>query len=463
MSAELGSTIELNEAQALVLDWIKGGCPEGVFPEDSYSHRVSARALHARGLIRVSGHGRAWKAEITERGRAWPEATHEDAEVRARLQKIAQADRGREASDDQPAASRQPRSLPSRPRAPKAPSRAEERQKLVDELTRKVIAAGGHLTIPAIDWRHDEIQWMERAAVRSPERPRGQVLSIRRSGYGEKAKAELSFALHFRDLVEETPVKVPERVARYHPAARELLDDKRQQRFTKSQLGRAARILHAIATEGERRGLKALSRAEAIKKHRAGNRDWRGRADLCFETEHGDYGFEIWESDGKLNMRQGDPPSSYGSPVFGDRKIVRLEDRITEAFVRFEIRQLEWADRKERWRIEKKQRKLAWKAAMADAETAYAASARWKYFLSLVEEAEALERYERFLELARRSAEELPTEQRFIAAGFLSEIEEHIRERNPATSPERLVPKIKKPGPDDLKPFLRGWSPYGPD
>ncbi len=51
------STIILNPAQIAVLEWIKNGCPAGAYPEDNYSHRISARALQSRGLVQVSGHG----------------------------------------------------------------------------------------------------------------------------------------------------------------------------------------------------------------------------------------------------------------------------------------------------------------------------------------------------------------------------------------------------------------------
>lgn len=82
-----GSTIQLNKKQRAVLAWIVDGCPSGVYPEDEFSHRVTARALKNRGLIELSGHGKSWKATATERGRRWPEATEEDVRERARLER----------------------------------------------------------------------------------------------------------------------------------------------------------------------------------------------------------------------------------------------------------------------------------------------------------------------------------------------------------------------------------------
>jgi excisionase family DNA binding protein len=78
------SLVGLNEKQRQVLAWVVGGCPPGVYPDDDFSHRVSARALKNRGLIELRGHGASWRATPTERGRCWPNATDEDRLERER-------------------------------------------------------------------------------------------------------------------------------------------------------------------------------------------------------------------------------------------------------------------------------------------------------------------------------------------------------------------------------------------
>jgi hypothetical protein len=69
----------LSESQAAVLSWIVQGCPDEVYPEGSFAHRISARALASRGLVEVRGHGQSWHAVPTERGRVWPGLTASDA------------------------------------------------------------------------------------------------------------------------------------------------------------------------------------------------------------------------------------------------------------------------------------------------------------------------------------------------------------------------------------------------
>lgn len=59
---------KLNDAQLTVLRWIAEGSPANVM--EGYSHRLSAAALRSRDLVRISGRGRTWLAQITPAGRA---------------------------------------------------------------------------------------------------------------------------------------------------------------------------------------------------------------------------------------------------------------------------------------------------------------------------------------------------------------------------------------------------------
>lgn len=110
------SRIELTAGQQAILSWIVQGCPPGIYPDDAFSHRVSARALKNRGLIDITGHGKSWRATATERGRRWPEATEEDHRERERRERPAQHD---PAKADAGALARAMRRMPRSGRAPK--------------------------------------------------------------------------------------------------------------------------------------------------------------------------------------------------------------------------------------------------------------------------------------------------------------------------------------------------------
>ncbi|GAA2841707.1 excisionase family DNA binding protein [Leucobacter komagatae] len=79
---EARSTIVLNAAQIAVLKWIKAGSPDGVYLDGDFGHRISARTLQSRGLVQISGHGAQWRAQLTDRGKAWPAAVPADIEAR---------------------------------------------------------------------------------------------------------------------------------------------------------------------------------------------------------------------------------------------------------------------------------------------------------------------------------------------------------------------------------------------
>lgn len=57
----------LNDRQVQVLQWIAEGTPKRDWPDST--HRTTAKALQARGLVKVRGHGSAWTATVTERGK----------------------------------------------------------------------------------------------------------------------------------------------------------------------------------------------------------------------------------------------------------------------------------------------------------------------------------------------------------------------------------------------------------
>ncbi|CDQ45692.1 hypothetical protein [Mycolicibacterium neoaurum] len=63
----------VNDRQLEVLQWIADGCPAGKWPEGNFSHKTSASALKARGLVTIKGHARTWSAAVTEAGKHYIE------------------------------------------------------------------------------------------------------------------------------------------------------------------------------------------------------------------------------------------------------------------------------------------------------------------------------------------------------------------------------------------------------
>jgi hypothetical protein len=199
------STLALNEKQRSVLRWIADGCSDGVM--EGYLHRVSAAALRSRGLVRISGRGPTWRAELTDLGQrcvaelADPESEPGGATGAAisGVLTLTRAQGSRVARD-------------TAMRAIAAPLRTEQ-------LVTDVIAAGGTLLLPD-ETAHGGVNWRQRAyaAQRHGKVPAGKHLSVSWTSAG--------FEISLRDgetgneLGADT-VPVPARIRNYHPAVQQ--------------------------------------------------------------------------------------------------------------------------------------------------------------------------------------------------------------------------------------------------
>lgn len=203
----------LTEQQVDLLRWVADGCPDGEMEGDSY--RVSVAALRRRGLVTTSGGGPTWSAAITAGGREY-------------LEKV----NGPE---------------PPVPRQGNVPVT----QRLVDE----VIAAGGSMRVPR-RWYGDPayIDYENRAALaeRYGKVPDGKRLEV--VGIEDELEVRLVDTPGKSGRAELVEVRVPEKVSRYHPVAKSFREDRDRHEVSRGEFQRAARIMHAIATEADRRG-----------------------------------------------------------------------------------------------------------------------------------------------------------------------------------------------------------------
>jgi hypothetical protein len=156
----------LNESQVEVLRWIASGSPPGVM--DGYAHRISASALRTRGLVRISGRGATWHAELTERGREQLEGLERESAQPSQ----------RSGDTDKRLRSRRPQAATHAEPAVRSLSKAEQ-------LVADVVAAGGRLTLPdktdtgGVNWRQRAY-----AAQRHGKVPAGKRLSVSWTGAG---------------------------------------------------------------------------------------------------------------------------------------------------------------------------------------------------------------------------------------------------------------------------------------
>ena len=221
----------LTENQVELLRWIADGCADGIMEGDSY--RISAAALRNRNLVLISGHGPTWAAKITPAGSEY----------------LAQVD------------------------SPSPPTPRQANASVTQQLVDDVINAGGSLRVQQRHWgRSDGIDYEQRARIAQQH---GKVPSGKRL-ITRYLDGELEIRLEDAIPGTDVPlgsVPVPRRVTNLHGVAAWFRDDTAKHLVSRAQLPRCVRIIHAIATEIERRGY-AISNVGDPPKHSHRER-WR--------------------------------------------------------------------------------------------------------------------------------------------------------------------------------------------
>lgn len=334
----------LNEKQVDLLQWVRDGCPKGVYNDEH--HRISAAALNRRGFLSVSGHGPRWRAELAQGGRDY-------------LDRVEGTD-------------------------PPAPRQANV--SVTKELVDRVVAAGGSLVVPSKDWRDpDSIDYRRRArlAEQYGKVPVGKLLAVRNLPDGDLQIELVSGPVLPGREGEQKPIEVPDKVSRHHPAAKAFREGKDRHEVSKELVPRATRIVHVLAVEAETRGWEVV--APGPGKDSYGRESWTPSKNghLAIKTEDERFWFRVRE--GKVHLRgpweeevhrhrDADPDSywwrdreiprgaydadavgklelelfcvhyyTYGGRQsrWGDRQRWRLEDRLTDVVVEIEIRAAE--------------------------------------------------------------------------------------------------------------------------
>lgn len=442
----------LSEKQVATLEWIRDSCP-AVDAETEVSRKISAASLKGRGLATVRGAGATWKASITPAGRAW---------LQAHPTKVSEAVGG------------------------------------PDGLIARVLAADGHLPIGGeIEAKvaHEELV---RRSHHAASRPRGWRLDVKSTGSYAEPAYEVVLVRHFEDLVEEHPVPVPEHVTRYHPSVKAYLADRNRQVVSREHVARAGRILQALADEAPRRGIevvapgskglpplvdtyerRATSRAHLTLRAPAGTyairiqevsapsttpvprRAWNQRSTRAAWLD--DRQFEFVSS-GVLELIVEGPGMGYsGGYRIRDSATMTLDERLPRVFRRIELERLENEHRAEEQERAAAERRRRWEAAMAAARTRYDEQARWEAFEESSSAWHAIQRHRDFLAAAREAVGALDSSHRDGLAAHVDFAERRLDEADPLIHPELLLPRVREPKPDDLRPYLDGWSPHGPD
>lgn len=443
----------LNETQVSVLEWIGLGCPPEVY--EGVEHRITAAALVRRGLVIVEGRGPSWSATITTQGRAY-------------LDRIA---------------------------SPNAPLPRQPNVSVTQQLVDTVIAAGGTATFPRRSYGFPgEVDFERRAGLahRFGKVPPGKQLVVTK--HRDEIEISLVDAPHSAPAAPDV-VNVPERVARFHPLAGTFRTDRSRHEVSRAQLGRASRLVHALVTEAERRGHTVKLSPTSTPHY--GQPRWSGpndghlviSTDECAVTlrifEEGLGSRSYWEhenlqrvpSSTGVYLPRNRPLSDYEAKASGrlciellgyyrntyrtrrwaDRRSWRIEDKLGEVLWEIEVRSAESKIAREAAELEASQREGRWQAAMHAAEAELIEHRRGT---AVREQAAAWAEAERIRAYCSAMTDRYGDDRETLAWATWA------RSFADSTDPLASAPLMPPPGdisPEDLRPFLQGWNPYGPD
>ncbi|WP_139196052.1 hypothetical protein [Curtobacterium sp. MCBA15_009] len=426
--------------------------------DGNYGHRITAKALASRGLVRITGHGPSWKATLTDAG----------ASRVAELKPSTTADAPGDAADD------------------------------LKALRDRLEAGGGRL---GLNDRDDDIDYPKLVwhFNKSEYRPHGKELHLSYPNWQDRKHPRLEYRDWFWDLVEKPEVQAIAPKSHLGTLAKTFLESKGDQFVTKESLPRAARIIESIVRHAAKAGITTRDPRAVDERTRRGGgsaREWSGHIELDVGEavlrvqvrEVGGRGGEKfdWSSGGsfdrklydqiqrlpqwqrnrnywfvptgKLELRVARPGFGFDGSKWGDTRTDQLEDRLGDVFQRLGVAQLEREAANSRARAAEEERDRDWAAAMTRAKALFRANQEEAL---LMEQASRWRRHHEITalveELKRRSrddgADAATVE--WIALG-----ERAARRLDPFEA--LAAPNYSNPTAENLEPYLDGWSAYGP-
>ncbi|MGW4727585.1 hypothetical protein ACWEQC_00010 [Streptomyces shenzhenensis] len=281
---------------------------------------------------------------------------------------------------------------------------------------------------------------------------------------------------------EAPPVHVPTQLRSLHPVVAALRDDEGRLVMPAPLRRRSLLLLQGLAAEAVRRG-------HNVKEHEVSSR--RRSHAYTYNGQHYPSSYSLREGEVDLvvngftytvtiqqeSPQSTDPERSKSLVIelgysqasrqsrWADRKRWVLEDILGAVLREIETRAVEDAQRKADEERAKAEREVRWRAAMEKAnelaaqeqyaEVLRAQAGQWQEAASLTAYCNALEH--RLEEAAGEDEAAVAS-----ARGWLAWARRYVQSLDPLT---RLpaMPTAREPKPEELAPYLNGWSPHGPE
>lgn len=448
----------LTVAQFDLLRWVAAGCEDGVY--EGTSHRVSARSLHNRGLIRVTGKSATWNAYITPEGTRMLEAEAKRVEAeRVRVRREAEAKVQRE----------------------------REQQELHDravELLNDVVAAGGRLDLgPGAD--SEQVRRMQKILAQSAVLPEGERLAQEPTRMDPVFGVTVYLEPDFAALTPMRTCAVPGQLRDPHSAVAAFRDKK--DLVSKAEVGRAAPILQALVTAATTLGWKVTGRPrnewygssrpdpdlvlrlpsqELVVSIR--ELDQRGRRATAFVTQTDYYtnttrtiANKSFEASGKLEIKLSKKWEDQTVLSMRDEQGAPLENQLPTLIRTLEIAEAdaEWALKEEERRAEI--RKIRWEEVKQEAFVMVAYDRNAAQLRDQIDRWHAAAAMREYADEIASRGEELAEPARTEAIKWSAWIRQHADRTDPLNGALGLL-RVASASHDELQPHMNGWSTHGP-
>lgn len=445
-------------AQFELLQWVAAGCKDGVYEGSSY--RVSARALHNRGFLHVSGSGPTWAAQITADGtlRLQEEAKRIDAE----------------------------RELALREEEARA-TREREQKQLHDravKLLHDVIAAGGRLDLGP-EAEPNDIERMRKCLGKSGHLPDSQRLAQEPTRTDPVLGVTVYLEPNFEVLTTMRSFDIPRQLRNSHLAVMEF--QKKKALVSKSEIGRAARFLQGLISAASEVGwnvppkmrhwsrgggeplpdlsLQLPSRELFLTVREL---DKRGRRVQAYVTETDYYTRETrtsanrdFQASGKLEITITKIWEDKAMLSVCDSSDGSIEEKLPMLIHKLEIAEAEagWSRQEEKRRSEARQAR--WEEVKREAFTKLTYQRNTEMLHDQLERRQAAAVMRTYANEIDAQADLRNGPDGDEARNWSAWIRQHAAEADPINGPLRLT-CITSASHNELEPHMNGWSTYGP-
>ena len=462
-----------NEWQLVVLQWIADGCPEGVMTDTTY--KVAAYALERRSLVKVKKR-RPWNAIITEKGRKLLAGEQPESDSQATSA----------ADDSLPASSA---SAPSKAKKAAATPKpiVKPKTKSATELMMEKLETEGSIEFDSSE--SGKYRQLANVAKRKKLFPDDMELVIDKSWH-----KPCSITLQRRpewQLEELEPIEVPATVRSSHSVVARLKEQRpERQGMDTPRWNWTLRIVQALAIECDKRGYKIeATPTPNINPHRRYYDDpHKGQIKISIGEDSAELDFrqlrktipkiltpaeerrrtngqyvateesvktdwiaiKLSGLDGEFWKTDWAETDELRADTFLPRLLQEIELRAARAVERRALKKQREDEEQQRWQNVHDQA-VAQLNEKHRADVLYDQAKRYQ-------RAELLADYIAAMKVKARTMAEADAA---AAEKWIYWAESHMLSINPLRN-ELRMPSNPKPDAEAIKPFMQGWSPYGP-